>query len=645
MAKVHWVIDYETMRNLTILCVEHFKKEEIKTFILHETQNDIVPLVEFLTENMHEQQWHISYNGLNFDSQITEFIIRSRNKLLKMEGDAIARLIYNKVQELIMNQENGGWPEFSERDLSIKQVDVYRLNHWDNHAKRASLKWIQYAMDWYNIQEMPIHHSQEVYSKEEIDMVVGYCINDVKSTKQILHLNKPQIELRKKIKQKYDLPCYSYSDAKIGSELLLKLYCEKTGKQFWDVRKFRTHRDEIIVDQIIFDYVEYISPEFKDFLNMLRTKVIRNTKGDFKFSHKFRGYKFDFGTGGIHQCIAPGVYESNEDFIIKDLDVASLYPSLAVVNDMYPAHLGKEFSQVYKNDIVDVRLKEKAKKENKDIAIIEGFKAASNCAYGNSNSQYSWLCDPLYTMQTTINGQLLITMLVENLLLELTDAVLLQTNTDGATLRVRRSELPIYEEICKKWEQKSKLTLEFADYEKMMIWDVNNYIAVYTSGKTKCKGRFEWEDLQNHKPSHLHKNKSFLIIPKAIYNYFVNGIPPEKYLADNRNIMDYCAGAKIKGDWEFNQTCIIDREVKYTTLQKVIRYYISNTGCKIIKVNKSDGREIQEVSGKWMQTVFNIRVDKEWNEYDVNDDFFLEKIYDEISTVIPKKSPQYKMDF
>lgn len=379
---------------------------------------------------------------------------------------------------------------------------------------------------------------------------------------------------------------------------------------------------------------------------MLKPKILWNTKKDFTYKLDYLGYEFYYGAGGIHQCIESGIYKADDRFIIKDLDVASLYPSIACVNEMYPAHLGREFYEVYKHDLVDVRLAEKAKPgPERDMAIIEGFKEAANASYGNSNQEHSWLFDPQYTMQTTINGQLLITMLVEDLLLHIPEVQLLQTNTDGATMRFPKEFLGRYNEICQNWEKVTKLTLEFADYESMYIWDVNNYFAIYTSGKAKCKGRFEWEDLQNHKYTHLYKNKSYLIVAKAIFNYFVNGIIPEKYLAENRDIMDYCAGVKIKGEWAFQETCIVDREVVRRDLQKTLRYYVSQGGCKIIKRNKNDGREIQLESGKWMQQVFNTYEKCEWGDYNVDDSYYLEKIYQEINNIVPVKSKQVTLEF
>ena len=41
----------------------------------------------------------------------------------------------------------------------------------------------------------------------------------------------------------------------------------------------------------------------------------------------------------------------------------------------------------------------------------------------------------------------------------------------------------------------TQLQLESVEYKKMIIGDVNNYIAITTDGKVKCKGRFEFDEL------------------------------------------------------------------------------------------------------------------------------------------------------
>jgi hypothetical protein len=220
-------------------------------------------------------------------------------------------------------------------------------------------------------------------------------------------------------------------------------------------------------------------------------------------------------------------------------------------------------------------------------------------------------------------------MLYEMLSEAIPGSIPLMQNTDGLEMIIPDEYKGKYMEICAEWEKITNLQLEHDEYSKIVLRDVNNYLAINKKGKAKCKGFFEFENLA------LHKNKSFLIIPKAVFNYFVNDVPPERFLLENRNIFDYCAGVKIKGDWEFQQTCVINQDVVKTTLQKTIRYYISEKGCKIIKVNKSDKREIQIEAGRWVQTDLSKFEEKKWDEYGINEAYYLEKIYDEIANITP----------
>ena len=74
------------------------------------------------------------------------------------------------------------------------------------------------------------------------------------------------------------------------------------------------------------------------------------------------------------------------------------------------------------------------------------------------------------------------------------------------------------------------------------------------------------------------------------------------------------------------------------------RYYISNNGVKIIKVNKKDGREIQLESGKWLQTVFNdMKVQPKWENYDINKTYYLTAIETEINNILTVSSSQLKL--
>ena len=621
----HYVMDYETLCSCFIAVFEGVKSEEPIIFTIHESKNEILELVTFLERNIAYDEWHVSFNGLGFDSQITEHILRNKEQLLEQSGDTIARFIYRKAQDVINRSNNGEFQEYSPRDLSIRQLDVFKLNHWDNNAKRSSLKWIQYTMDWHNIIDMPIHHTTEV-TTEQIPEIIRYCINDVKSTKQIMFLCKDQIDLRRQLTDEYGIDLYSASEPRISKELFLLFLSKQTGIKKYELRQMRTNRLKITVRDIILPYIEFKTATFQNLLKKFQDVVIYpgETKGGFKYSVRYKGVQTDFGLGGVHGARSTKVYEANQEMIIMTSDVTSFYPNLAIRNKWAPAHLPKEeFCNLYEWFFEE--RKKIPKKDPKNYV----YKIILNSTYGLSNDENSFLYDPEFTMRITINGQLSLTMLYEMICEEIPNALPLMQNTDGLETMIPKQYEDKYMEICRRWEKLTNLQLEHDKYSKIILGDVNNYIAITEDGKSKCKGRFEFANLA------MHKNKSFLVIPKAIHAYFVDGIKPEDYIKSVTNIFDFCGGVKIKGDWSFYEHKIAAGDYSVEKLQHTIRYFISKTGSKVIKKNNTDNREIQIEAGKWLQTLMIDYEDKPFSEYDINYDYYLDKINKEIRDLEP----------
>jgi hypothetical protein len=46
------------------------------------------------------------------------------------------------------------------------------------------------------------------------------------------------------------------------------------------------------------------------------------------------------------------------------------------------------------------------------------------------------------------------------------NVILIQANTDGITVKIKRSELSIYYYLCEEWCKLTKLQLEFVEYDK-----------------------------------------------------------------------------------------------------------------------------------------------------------------------------------
>ena len=623
--KTNYVMDYETLSNCFIACFEDTKSEDQEVFVIHESKNDILELVTFLEKNIAYGEWHVSFNGLSFDSQITEHILRNKEQLLEQDGDTIAKFLYNKAQDIINKQNQGEFSEFSPRDLHIRQLDVFKLNHWDNPAKRSSLKWIQYTMDWHNIMDMPIHHTTEV-TADQIPEIIIYCKNDLKSTKQIMMLSKSNIDLRGTLTEEYGIDLYSASEPRIAKDLFLHFLSNATGIKKWDLKQMRTSREQIIFKDIILPYINFKTATFQNLLKKFQDVILypNQTKGGFKYSAQYKGVKTDYGLGGIHGARQSKVYNSTEDMIIMSSDVVSFYPNLAIRNKWAPAHLPKEeFCDQYEWFFEE--RKKIPKKDPKNYV----YKIVLNSTYGLSNDENSFLYDPQFTMRITINGQLSLTMLYEMICEGIPGALPLMQNTDGLETMIPREHVDKYMEICSRWEEITNLQLEHDKYSKIVLGDVNNYIAISEEGKSKCKGRFEYDNLA------LHKNKSFLIVPKALYAYFVDGVKPEKFIKENLNIFDFCGGVKIKGNWMFTERKIENGEYSETKLQETIRYYISNKGSKIIKTNRGDKREIQVEAGKWLQSTMINYEEKPFEKYDINYDYYLEKVKKEIESLEP----------
>lgn len=633
--KKYWVMDYETIVNCFVAVFIDLNSSVCKKFIINRNTNDLQKLLKFFKENIDHEDWHFGYNNLAFDAQITEFILQNQKELLELDSSDLTATISSYAKYVIERSQSGEFLDYPEFKLSIRCVDIFKLNHWDNTAKRSSLKWIQYSMDWFNVEEMPHHHSEPVLTDSQLESVVNYCINDVKSTKSIfLSTNDKgekvmisQINLRAKLSATYEVNLFSASEPRISKEIFLYFLSKKLNKSKKEIRSLRTFRDFVTIRNIILPNVNFSNPEFiavhNWFKNLIVNTKINNdvTEKGPKYSMIHKGVKTDYGLGGLHGCIKPGIYEATDDRLILSADVTSFYPNLAIRNKWSPEHLNQDdFCELYEWFF------EERKKYSKKDPLNYLFKIILNSTYGLSKEVNSFLYDPELTFKITVNGQLQLSMLYEMISTRIPNSQPLMQNTDGLEFFIDKKDEELFYQICKEWEILTNLQLETVEYSKMIIGDVNNYIAVYKNGDTKCKGRFEFDNLP------YHKNKSFLVIPKAIYEYFINNVNPVDYLKTNRNIFDYCAGAKLKGDWYFEKRYVENGVYHSERLQKLIRYFVSNKGVKLIKCNP-DGREIQLESGNFLQSIFNKSETKNWEDYDINESYYLKRIYSEIEKI------------
>lgn len=315
------------------------------------------------------------------------------------------------------------------------------------------------------------------------------------------------------------------------------------------------------------------------------------------------GFRYDYGVGGLHAA-KRGIHHSDEDHIIRTLDVASYYPNMAIANNIYPEHLGLTFCKVYK------ALYEERKKHPKGSAANAALKLALNGTYGDSNNEYSPLYDPKYTMSITIGGQLSLCMLIEKLINHC-NAEILMCNTDGFEYKIDRKDIPKADAFVKEWEKITGLQMEGDSYQTMYIRDVNNYIAVFESGKVKRKGAYEYDGLG------WHQDQSAMVIAKAVEHELLGRGSAEEFINKHDNKYDFLLATKIPRN---SRLVLVMEDGTEIPEQNVCRYYPSEKGGKLIKIMPplKDGGEERRLG---IDVEWNVKVCNDINDFDWDIDY------------------------
>lgn len=615
-----WVYDLETLNIFTATFIDKESDDE-RVFVISSTRDDRAELFYFLDN---EVQGLIGYNCITFDAQILEFLYRN--------PDATAQQIRTYAE--IITQDNNRRPDVPQWQLRIPHLDLFRALSLSVKAKRTSLKWCEFGMDLDNIEDMPNQGEGDNWE----EMVLAYNKNDVIATKKLLQRYYYEVELRKVLSDREGINLLNSTEPDMAKRLFSKYLSRAMKIKENDLRTMGTKRDIVKVNDIILPYINFKSKALNNILTEFR-KLNLTEFDSFSYNFLFGGIELNYGLGGIHGSLNNKIVHSDEKLIIKSCDAKSMYPNIAIQNKLHPAHLPQEiFCNLYENLYNERASIPKSDPRNYILKIT------LNALYGLTNDKFSFVRDREMTVSICINGQLLLSMLFERMILEIPECRLLMANTDGFEVLIPREYQEQYTQICKEWEQITKLELEFVDYKSMIISDVNNYISITTEGKTKLKGRYEFENIP------LHKNKSHSIIPKAIYNYFVNNIPVEDTITKDTNIFNFCAGVRakrseIKGASRYELHSVINGQIVKQKLSRTVRYFISKKGGYLIKFYESGAFEHVEAPLKfgsrikdWKVTYFNkVFHLQNFTEYNIDYSYYIYKAKEWIAEIEDKQ--------
>ena len=625
----NYVYDLETYPNF--FCGVFINETEEYVFEISGRKNDLDKLYKFY--DVKNIKYLIGFNCVRFDAQIMQFLIDDYHSLKYLSARDLNQKIFDKAQEVIQKSNNNEFLPYPEWRITVPQIDIYLMNHYNNKNMATSLKWVEFSINYPKVQDLPFKFDLTL-SPKNFDSVIKYCINDVKATRMFTKEKKNEDLIKLRIsqdKQYPELRLLNKSDSSVGETLFLKFMSESMGVDMRTLKQMRTHRSTIEVKDILLPYINFKTPEFQSALDFYKSSTygIRDNKGEFlklKKTVKYKGIDYEFAEGGLHASWENKIFEADDDYEIWDWDVESYYPNLAIVNGYKPEHLGEHFSIVYKNIFLERKKYPKGTTEN------QSFKIILNGTYGKLGDADSFLFDVKPQLQICINGQLSLAMLCERFSL-IEGCTIIQANTDGVTVRIKKDKIEEMKSIAARWEKLTSLRLESAEYKKMVISNVNNYMAQYTDGKMKYKGAYEIDQ-------EFHKNKSQRIVKIALKRYFIDNIPiketienhlkvkdgydynaeKDKYEIEACGIYDFCHGRKVK----WNQEFVIIKGIEEKKInEKVIRYY--NTTEKSTMMKKySDGRT-EAVNKGYNAKLFQEYKDEK--DYKIDYNYYINECY------------------
>ena len=561
--KVVFVYDVESFPNLFTCTLLNTNSNKIGVYEISNRKNDLGKIVStFLNKGI----IFCGYNNKYYDDPIINYIILNQQILLQKPVWDVTKDIKTLSNEIIESGDKfDSWSTYKHAHC-FPSFDLLRMMF--SKKLRCGLKELQVTMQYPNVQEYDGDFNRNVQDSE-IDNIISYNINDVNSTNQLLLLNQKNIDLRIGIHNEYGINAMSMDGVGIGNEILKTKYLQATNKKWSEVKDLRSPCNIVDLNEIILPKISFETEILQNLLSEIKTlRINLNKKWNKQFY--FHDSLISMGLGGLHNLSEPEIIIPNDDECLLDIDAASLYPSLLISYEFYPQHLGKEFLNIYKQ-IKDERIEAK---HNGNKIKNETLKLALNSVTGNMQSEYSWLYDPKSVMKIRMNGQLFLLKLAE-MLINTTNCKIINYNTDGIFILIKRNMLDKLKEIIKSFEEFSLLNMEIEGFESMYQFAINDYIAVKEGySKTKNPDLIKKKGMFIDTPI-LGKGLRPLIIPKAICEYFVNKTPIETTLYNSDDIRDFCTYQKV--DKKFH-VMYENKEVS-----RINRFYMSKYGSQLIK--------------------------------------------------------------
>ena len=459
---------------------------DTKTRKLHSIINDKGAFERFYEK--HKREIWVGYNSRGYDQWVAKAIL--------------CDFVPYDMNKFIIEDGKKGF-------MFSKLLYKFPILNYDCSVGFRSLKELEAFMG-HDIRETTVPFDiDRKLTKVELASVLKYCEHDVMETFEVFMATPTEFESHMGLIKEFNLPLDNVSKTKAQMSASI-LSASK-----------RKRDDEFCIstpDTLVLGKYKWIEDWYYEWAE--KAIELNDQKAAYKMMElklEIGGIPHTCGIGGLHGAIKN--YHGTGYYVLIDAD--SYYPAMMIEYK----YLSRNVYQPVKfRQIRDERIIMKHAKDPRQLPR----KIVINATFGAAKDPYNNLYDPLQANNTCIAGQLL--------LIDLVDKVegmseLIQSNTDGILVKLEsKDDLPALMEICKEWEVRTRMTLGYEYYKKVVQKDVNNYIVVEQDGGVKRKGGFvkKLSSIDNDLP----------IVNRAIVDYFVDGIPVENTVMASDKMID-----------------------------------------------------------------------------------------------------------
>ncbi len=479
-----------------------------------------------------------------------------------------------------------------------------------------------------------------------VEPMLHYNKNDVYLVCEIARQKPDEIKLRYSLGAAFNLNLLCAARSTIADKLLYKFYSERSGLSVDKFKDLRTQRTALSFNKIIFPHICFKTKQLQDLLKDMKKVVIYRTNKDaFEKVIQFYGTTYTIATGGLHSQDRPAVLTSNDKYTYVHYDISSFYPSVMVAYNIAPKHLNNNVFVKMVDYFRLTRIKCKHTKDEDGLVVAgvhnklaaEALKIVINAIYGKFGFEMFFLFDRFAQMQVTINGQLMVMMVVEAL--ELDGIHVVSANTDGIIVKLPKNKEEDFKRITDDWCAQNKLGADSERYKLFVTRDINNYFDIQSNDKVEYKGGLDPKQYLKD----LKKGYDMPVVAKAVFEYFAHGTPVMETLRNHKDILDFCKTQNVGKQFEVVYQKVENGKVIDIHSQRHVRFYVSTKGVIIMKENVNSNQSSVLASGKPV-IILNKLDDKDISLRNIDYKYYYEEAYKIINPIKLGISPNQKGD-